>query len=115
MWGLRCTDERSCQPPQSFQPPPPPEGASTGDAAPVQQRQQQGKLAHTDLITRYGLSSKITAAAADGDAAEKEKAKATWSQNKIERQSLLQRRKEEMILEARRKLEEQDRGRVGRG
>ena len=36
---------------------------------------------------------------------------ATWSQNKVERQSLLQKRREDMVLAARRKLEERERAR----
>lgn len=35
--------------------------------------------------------------------------KGGWSQNKSERQDLLKRRRDEMILEARRKMEERDR------
>ncbi|KAL9608602.1 MAG: hypothetical protein Q9167_006576, partial [Letrouitia subvulpina] len=34
-----------------------------------------------------------------------------WSQNKIERQALLQKRREEMVLNARRKMEEKERER----
>lgn len=39
--------------------------------------------------------------------------KGGWSQNKTERQALLKKRREDMILEARRKLEEKDRVKGG--
>lgn len=75
--------------------------------------------AYQDLITRYGLSSKVAAAAAtaadstgtdlSAGSAEKQKVKGGWSQNKGERQALLKKRREDMILEARRKMEEKDR------
>ena len=45
----------------------------------------------------------------------KGKPKVMWSSNKSERQAMLQRRKEEMILEARRKLEDKERAGRGKG
>ncbi|KAI9843097.1 MAG: hypothetical protein M1838_002869 [Thelocarpon superellum] len=108
-------------PPQSFQPPPPPPSAraSTADAHTPPQ-QSQATPAHPDLITRYGLREKIgltsTAMATATDSAEMTPSKTSaWSQNKSERQMLLQRRREEMILDARRKLQEKEQARVGRG
>jgi coupling of ubiquitin conjugation to ER degradation protein 1 len=56
------------------------------------------------LITRYNLASKV-GQAAESTAAEQQSAKA-WSADKNERQANLQRRREEMVLAARRKLEE---------
>ncbi len=41
-----------------------------------------------------------------GDGVEAKKQGQAWSTNKAERQALLQRRREEMILKARRKMEE---------
>lgn len=62
-----------------------------------------------DLITRYKLASKIQ----DEDAAPLEEAKKpSWSQNKAERQRNLQRRREEMILAARRKMLEKDKAKA---
>jgi len=84
-------------PPQSFQPPVPVPSSAPGVPAPA-------KPLQPDLITRYNLASKL-------DAPEPEEAKpqpqtgAAWSANKGERQALLQRRREEMILAARRKME----------
>ncbi len=65
-----------------------------------------------DLITRYNLQSKVAAGEqqgkSDDDADSQDgsgsKAKG-WSASKDERQSLLQRRRDQMILEARRKME----------
>lgn len=63
------------------------------------------KPTQPDLITRYKLQEKITAQQQQAEAdAEKEKARG-WSSNRDERQSLLQRRRDEMILAARRNME----------
>ena len=64
----------------------------------------EAKPAAPDLITRYHLQDKLATAAAESQETETGKAKG-WSQNKEERQSLLQRRRDQMILEARRKME----------
>lgn len=65
--------------------------------------------AHTDLITRYNLASKVNTPASDASPSESNAPKKAWSQDRDERQKLLQRRREEMILAARRKMEEKDR------
>jgi coupling of ubiquitin conjugation to ER degradation protein 1 len=69
------------------------------------------KSTHPDLITRYNLSSKLTQSPEtppDSDSAPEsgKKPKQAWSNNKNERQALLQKRREDMILAARRKMEE---------
>ncbi|KAG9231734.1 hypothetical protein BJ875DRAFT_468654 [Amylocarpus encephaloides] len=92
-------------PPQSFQPLPAPRSSSSttsSSSIPV-----QAKPLTTDLITRYNLKDKIAAQASGADAVvvEEKKAGQAWSQNKGERQALLQNRREEMILAARRKME----------
>lgn len=66
--------------------------------------------AQPDLITRYKLHDKIAAGGQGGEAGSAGSAPTTpgkkaWSANKEERQSLLQRRRDEMVLEARRKME----------
>ncbi len=99
------------QPPITFQPPPPPStnGNSNGQQPP-QAAAAPEKPAQPDLITRYNLQDKLAATAApDGDTgggngSGSGKTKA-WSSNKEERQSLLQRRRDQMILDARRKME----------
>lgn len=67
------------------------------------------KPAQPDLITRYNLSEKL----AQNEEPEKEEApKKVWSADRNERQMNLQRRREEMILAARRKLEAQEKGKA---
>ncbi|OAG04137.1 uncharacterized protein CC84DRAFT_1096050 [Paraphaeosphaeria sporulosa] len=90
------------QPPTSFQIPP--SRTATPSAGQRQAPRQPAKPAQPDLITRYNLASKL-GQAAESSAVETPKGKA-WSQDKNERQANLQRRREEMILAARRKLEE---------
>lgn len=75
---------------------------STGTA------QQQAKQEYVDLIKRYKLEGKV-----GGKAQVQEGSSRTWSPNKDERQAALQRRREEMVLNARRKMEENDRKGVG--
>ncbi|GLI81537.1 hypothetical protein PoHVEF18_009921 [Penicillium ochrochloron] len=62
-----------------------------------------------DLISRYNLSGKIIA---DSNTEQAPTAASTsaWSQNKEERQRLLQKRRDEMILAARRKMVQKDQG-----
>ncbi|CAE7174460.1 hypothetical protein PTNB73_02667 [Pyrenophora teres f. teres] len=68
------------------------------------------KPAHPDLITRYNLSSKISQT--EQPAQEGQPKAKSWSADKNERQANLQRRREEMILAARRKLEEQEKAKA---
>jgi len=59
----------------------------------------------------------VKGTSADGEiliAAAVPKEKGGWSANKAERQTLLKRRRDEMVLAARRKLEEKDRTGKGR-
>ncbi|KAH7149952.1 hypothetical protein B0J13DRAFT_660728 [Dactylonectria estremocensis] len=80
-------------------PPPPPGGSA--NAATAALPRQPDKPAQPDLITRYNLSGKVgTEATAEDD----KKGKA-WSSNREERHASLQRRRDEMILAARRKME----------
>ncbi|RPA87763.1 hypothetical protein BJ508DRAFT_410470 [Ascobolus immersus RN42] len=66
---------------------------------------------YTDLITRYNLKDRLTESgeAKEEDSSDKKGKQPAWSQNKAERAALLQKRRDEMILQARRKLEEQER------
>ncbi|KAJ4359923.1 uncharacterized protein N0V89_000482 [Didymosphaeria variabile] len=91
------------QPPTSFQLPPSRTGTPSGAQRQTANR-QPAKPAQPDLITRYNLASKV-GPSAESTAVEQPKSKA-WSQDKNERQVNLQRRREEMILAARRKMEE---------
>jgi coupling of ubiquitin conjugation to ER degradation protein 1 len=101
------------QPPITFQPPPPP-GQPTSSAGGSSSRQQPDKPSQPDLITRYNLSGKIDPTADGSDAAAAADAAAmaavdrkgkAWSSNRDERQASLQRRRDEMILAARRKMQ----------
>jgi coupling of ubiquitin conjugation to ER degradation protein 1 len=58
-----------------------------------------------DLITRYNLQSKISD---KGKEKEEPAPSPGWQTDKAERQKMLQRRREEMILAARRKMQEKD-------
>ena len=98
------------QPPPSFQPIIP-VGATptTANITPGQARSE-----HIDLITRYNLGSRISSppsTSAEGSGLGSPQTE-SWSNNKNERQALLKRRREEMILNARRKLEEKEKERL---
>jgi coupling of ubiquitin conjugation to ER degradation protein 1 len=74
--------------------------------------QPQAKPQHPDLITRYNLNERLSSSSdprtADDDEAQPESGRTprrAWSANKAERQALLQKRRDEMILAARRKME----------
>lgn len=85
-------------PPPSYQPPmPTPRTAASTPIIP--------KFQNVDLITRYHLADKINDESA---AAEETSQKTTWSQNKTERQRILQRRRQDMVLAARRRMLEMD-------
>ncbi|KAI9171162.1 Cobalamin (vitamin B12) biosynthesis CobW-like protein [Paramyrothecium foliicola] len=85
-------------PPITFQPPLPP-GQPASSAGAVPATRQPDKPTQPDLITRYNLKDKL-AEAEGADAKSK-----GWSSNRDDRQSSLQRRRDEMILAARRKME----------
>lgn len=70
------------------------------------------KPSQPDLITRYNLGSKVsnhneTEGSPSGEGAPVNQP--VWSNNRDERQELLKRRREEMILKARRKMEDKER------
>ncbi|KAJ5547955.1 hypothetical protein N7513_005189 [Penicillium frequentans] len=60
-----------------------------------------------DLISRYNLSARITA---ENEESQSPASTSAWAQNKEERQRLLQKRRDEMILAARRKMMEKGKG-----
>ncbi|KAH6631806.1 CUE domain-containing protein [Chaetomium tenue] len=96
-------------PPITFQPPPPP-GDSNGSNNAASRVKPAPGPAHRDLITRYNLRNKIRAAESDSDEPSSgteaiKKGGKGWSTNREERQSLLQKRRDQMILEARRKMQ----------
>ncbi|KAI1450233.1 hypothetical protein F5Y02DRAFT_367985 [Annulohypoxylon stygium] len=88
-------------PPLTFQPPPPPASPTPSSNAQAQPPKAPPKPAEPDLITRYRLQDKV-AANSEADSATKSK---PWSSSRDERQASLQRRRDEMILAARKKME----------
>ncbi|KAL2169264.1 hypothetical protein VTG60DRAFT_6267 [Thermothelomyces hinnuleus] len=92
-------------PPITFQPPPPPGGGNAGaNVTTPQSKPATPSPSHPDLITRYNLKDKLNAPLDEPEGSGKTSGKG-WSTNREERQSLLQRRRDQMILEARRKME----------
>lgn len=116
--GLACkaklTVNLCLQPPITFQPPPPP-GSGDNNGAAAAQNRPAAAPAQPDLITRYKLQDKLQASrdgsAGSGSSSGTEASAGAkgsgkgWSSNRDERQSLLQKRRDQMILEARRKME----------
>ncbi|KAF6224811.1 hypothetical protein HO133_010005 [Letharia lupina] len=97
-------------PPPSFQPVIP-AGATPSTANTTL---AQSKSEHIDLITRYNLGSRVSSQSSspsEGSGPSGSPQPQSWSNNKNERQALLKRRREEMILTARRKLQEKERER----
>lgn len=96
------------QPPPSFQPQiavPSAAGAGALPAHPV--TTTPSKSDGQDLISRYNLTSRVdenTTESTDSAPA----SASTWSQNKDERHRLLQKRRDDMILAARRKMMQKD-------
>ncbi|KKA30707.1 hypothetical protein TD95_004192 [Thielaviopsis punctulata] len=98
------------RPPNSFRPPPPPGQREPAPPKPLPKKD------HQDLISRYQLEEKLSrsnsstgtsddgAATAESGTGAKPSGKA-WSSNRDERQALLRKRREEMILKARRQME----------
>ncbi|KAF2727733.1 hypothetical protein EJ04DRAFT_517069 [Polyplosphaeria fusca] len=88
--------------PISFNPPIPRSATASRAATP------SARTSHPDLITRYNLQSRVSTQTAPA-ASESQSNPKAWSQDRSERQANLQRRREEMILAARRKMEEKER------
>ncbi|KAK2881776.1 hypothetical protein FQN49_000443 [Arthroderma sp. PD_2] len=100
------------RPPPTFQPQIP---AASTPAAETTPTQQTAKPAMTNLISRYNLQSKIdtesTECAATGAVSGDStilRQESAWSRDKLERQRLMQKRRDDMILSARRKMLEKD-------
>ncbi|KAF1353842.1 hypothetical protein BDV97DRAFT_396647 [Delphinella strobiligena] len=91
-------------PPPSFQPQIPRPAATTTSPSPA-----QVKPVNPDLITRYNLATKVSATELADAAVSTGSKSPGWSANKNERAEALRRRREEMVLAARRKMEERDR------
>lgn len=93
-------------PPPSFQPTlPTPPAAANDSATSSGARKVTGQ---PDLITRYGLQSKVGGKGKEPVPSEEQK-RGGWSADKHARADALKRRREDMILAARRKMEEKER------
>jgi coupling of ubiquitin conjugation to ER degradation protein 1 len=66
------------------------------------------KKTEPDLIQRYNLADRLSEGDAGAGAGEEAAKAAEWSSSKTERQTALQKRREEMILAARRKMLEKN-------
>ncbi|KAL7627555.1 hypothetical protein AAE478_001748 [Parahypoxylon ruwenzoriense] len=93
--------DAEADPPVTFQPPPPPASPRPSSTTQTPASKAPSKPAEPDLITRYRLQDKV-ATTSESEPASKSKA---WSSNRDERQAALQRRRDDMILAARRKME----------
>lgn len=95
-------------PPPTFQPNLPPPPPIPGAASTTTAAKATGQQA--DLITRYNLQARISdkGKAAVPSEEEQKKAKNGWSADKNARAEALKQRREEMILAARRKMQEKD-------
>lgn len=89
-------------PPPSFQPNIPAQETASGSSSGVQKRGAPGQ---PDLITRYNLQGRISGKGKEAEPSEEERMKSAWSADKAARAENLKRRREEMILAARRKME----------
>jgi len=93
-------------PPPSFQPIIP---APSPNAIPTQTNTQPPtKHSPQDLISRYNLGSRLTSEDSTDTSDPSSSSESGWSQNRSERQRLLQKRRDDMILAARRKLQQKD-------
>ncbi|KAK5737118.1 hypothetical protein LTR17_006901 [Elasticomyces elasticus] len=99
-------------PPVSFQP----NLAHPGTTAPAVGVSGAGRVklgkGEEDLISRYNLQARVNGTGKGKEAVpseEEQKKKAGWSSDKVARAEGLRKRREEMVLEARRKMEERAR------
>ena len=92
-------------PPPSFRPelPPPTQQQNTQDA---DRGAGNGKVGQPDLITRYGLQARVGGKGKEAVPSEEQRRSGSaWSSDKVARAEGLRRRREEMVLEARRRME----------
>jgi coupling of ubiquitin conjugation to ER degradation protein 1 len=99
-------------PPPSFRPELPPPALTA-----AQQRNARGqgidKPSQPDLITRYNLQARVGGKGKEAVPSEEQRRSGNaWSSDKAARAEGLRRRREEMVLEARRKMEARVRGEV---
>ena len=94
------------QPPPSFQPQLPPTATTAPNASSADKEKPM------DLITRYNLSAKVGGAEngnQEEDASQSQN-QGIWAESRGQRQELLRKRREEMVLAARRNFEKESKG-----
>ena len=70
-----------------------------------------GKPTQPDLITRYNLQARVSGKGKEAVPSEEQRRGASvWNSDKNARADALRKRREEMVLEARRRMEAKDRG-----
>lgn len=94
-------------PPPSYQPALPSPGTQA-PAVGVHASGKKGGKDEVDLITRYGLQARVGGKGKEAVLSEEAK-RGQWSSDKVARAEGLRRRREEMVLAARRKMEEAER------
>ncbi|KAK5070036.1 hypothetical protein LTR64_001870 [Lithohypha guttulata] len=101
---------RSLDPaPPSFQPPMPETASQSTSTSSISSLLSGKQQVHPDLITRYKLQDRINSSdKGKGVDTSGSASSNSWGATKDERQSALKRRRDEMILEARRKMLERD-------
>lgn len=97
-------------PPPTFRPELPTPAPATATTA---GRTNVGKAQSQDLISRYGLQGKVGSSGkgkekVPSDEELKQQKKSAWSSDKVQRAEALKKRREEMILAARRKMAEKE-------
>lgn len=89
----------------TFQPPAPIGGTTGAASAASTGPKIVVKPAQPDLITRYNLHDKLATEEEKAEAKRQDQKGKAWSSDRDERQASLQRRRDEMILQARRRME----------
>lgn len=95
-------------PPPSYQPELPPPGTQAPAVGARSQGKREGGKDAQDLIARYGLQTRIGGKGKEPVPSEEQK-RSAWSSDKAARADGLRKRREEMVLAARRKMEEKER------
>lgn len=94
-------------PPPSFQPNLPPPAGANNNASGSSRREGTKTGQNQDLITRYGLESRVHSKGKEPEPSEEMK-RSAWSSDKTSRAEGFKRRREEMVLAARRKMLERE-------
>ena len=98
-------------PPPSYRPDLPPPTITAAQARNARGEGLGGGSGREDLISRYNLQARVGGKGKEAVPSEEQRRSgASWSSDKSARAESLKKRREEMVLEARRKMEAKDRG-----